>query len=64
VLVLRPALRGGARNRNLTIEIKAAQEVDNDYAPEHDHEQAEMNMLFELVTIKKHPFCTFFGNLP
>jgi len=64
VFVLRPALRGGARDRNHTIERKAAQEVDNDYAHEHDHEQAEVNMLFKLITIKKYLFCIFFANLP
>ena len=40
MLVLSPALRDGARNRNQTLERNTAQEIDYDYA--HEHEQPEI----------------------
>jgi len=39
LLVLSPAMRGGARNRNRTIERNAVRAIDYDY--EHEHEQSE-----------------------
>jgi hypothetical protein len=41
VLVLSPAMRGGARNRNRTIKRNAARAIDDDYDYEHEHEQSE-----------------------
>ena len=42
VLVLSPAMRGGARNRNRTVTRNAAQEIDYDYDYAHEHEQPEL----------------------
>jgi hypothetical protein len=42
VLVLSPAMRGGARNRNRTIKRNAARSID--YEHEHEHEQPKIHV--------------------
>jgi hypothetical protein len=45
VLVLSPALRDGARNRNRAVERAASKEVDYDYEHEHEHGKLEIPIM-------------------
>jgi hypothetical protein len=42
VLVLSPAMRGGARNRNPIVTKSAARAIDYDYDYAHEHERPEI----------------------